>query len=113
MAGHGDGREIGYFGEVGYFEEIFVVEESGRLENFVACGGRKRKERKRKKGKENKKGRYFLGLKSENAEKGGFPGLSRGCGKLSEKYRNRPEIKYLGTTRKNSQKSRILFEESW
>ena len=27
----------------------------------------------------------------------------------AEKYRNRPKIKYFGTTRKNSQKSRILY----
>ena len=70
----------------------------------------KEKERKKmRKGKEIQKGRYFLDLKSEIVEKVGFPGLSRGCGKLSGKYRNRPEIKYLGTTRRNSQKSIILY----
>ena len=43
-----------------------VVEDNGRMENFVEFGGRKRKERKRKKEKKMKKGRYFLGRKSEN-----------------------------------------------
>ena len=65
--------------------------------------------KKKEKGKENGKVRYSLGRENENNESGGFPGFSCGCGKLSEKYRNRPEIKYLGTTRKNSQKSRIIF----
>ena len=69
----------------------------------------KKKERKKMgKGKEIGKVRYFLGRENENNESGGFPRFGCGCGKLSEKYRNRPEIKYLGTTRKNSQKSRIL-----
>jgi len=66
----------------------------------------KEKERKKmEKGKENGKVRYSLGRENENNESGGFPGF--GCGNLSGKYRNRPEIKYLGTTRNNYQKSRI------
>ena len=61
------------------------------------------------KGKGIGKRRYFLGKENENNESGGFPGLSCGCGNLSGKYRMRPEIKYLGTTRNNYQKSRILY----
>ena len=53
--------------------------------------------------------RYFLGRDDDNNGSGGFPGLSRGCGNLSGKYRNRPEIKYLGTTRNKHQKSIILY----
>jgi hypothetical protein len=55
--------------------------------------------------------RYFLGREFENNESGGFPGFNCGCGNLSGKYRIRPEIKYLGTTRNNYQKSIILYEE--
>ena len=65
--------------------------------------------KKKEKGKEIHMRRYFHGRGDENNRSGGFPGLSRGCGNLSGKYRNRPKFKYLGTTRKNSQKSRILF----
>ena len=46
-----------YFGE-----DIF----GGRMEKFGEFGGKKRKERKRKKEKKMRKGRYFLGRKSEN-----------------------------------------------
>ena len=53
--------------------------------------------------------RYFLGRKNKNNESGGFPGLSRECGNLSGKYRNRPKFKYLGPTRKIYQKSIILY----
>jgi len=109
LASHGDGERRRYFGEDIFGGEDILVEENGRMEKVGEFGGRKRKERKRKKKKKLEKGRYFLGSESENNESGGFPGFSCGCGKLSGKYRNRPEIKYLGTTRKNSQKSRILF----
>ena len=76
----------------------------GKLENHVACGGRKEIKEKEK-GKEMR--RYFLGREDEKNESGGFPGFGCGCGNLSGKYRNRPKFKYLGTTRNNYQKSRI------
>jgi len=61
LAGHGDGREVGYFGEdiFGWRRYFWwkVVESNGRMENFGEFGGRKRKERKRKKEKKMKKGR--------------------------------------------------------
>ena len=77
-------------------EKDILVEENGRMEKVGEFGGKKKERKKKEKGKEN-----------ENNESGGFPGFSYGCGKLSEKYRNRPEIKYFGTTRNNYQKSRI------
>jgi len=55
------------------------------------------------------KGRNSLGKENKNNESGGFPELSRKCGNLSGKYRIRPEIKYLGTTRNKYQKSKILY----
>jgi len=68
-----------------------------------------KKIKENEKGKEIKKEDIFLVSKSETVKKDCFPSLSRGCGKHSEKYRNRPEIKYFVTTRKNYQKSRIIF----
>ena len=68
LAGHGDGRGVGYFGEdifgVRYFWRR-VVEDNGRMENFVEFGGRKRKERNRKKGKENGKRKIFSWKRKE------------------------------------------------
>ena len=74
----------------------------------VACGGRKGNKEKEKKEKKLKV-KIFSWEKNKNNESGGFPGFSCGCGKHSEKYRNRPKFKYLGTTRNNYQKSRIIF----
>ena len=68
--------------------------------------GRKKKKEKEKKLKRED---ILLEEKSGNNYSGGFPGFGCGCGNLSGKYRNRPEIKYLGTTRNNYQKSRIIF----
>ena len=82
------------------------MEVGGKLEEVVACGGRKENKEKGKR-KEIHMIRYFLGREFENNESGGFPGFSCGCGNLSGKYRNRPKFKYLGTTRNNYQKSRI------
>jgi len=66
----------------------------------------KRKERKKKiKGKRN----FLIGGKFENNLSGEFSGFGCGREKLSEKYQMRLKIKYLGTTHKNFQKSRILF----
>ena len=99
-------------GEVEIFlGEVEVGEENGRMEKVGEFGGKKRKEgkRKRKKGKDIEKRRYSLGRKSGNNYSGGFPGFGCGCGNLSGKYRIRPEIKYLGTTRNKYQKSRILY----
>ena len=60
-------------------------------------------------GKKMEKGRNSLGIENENNGSGGFPGFSCGCGNLPGKYWNRPNFKYLGTTRNNYQKSRIIF----
>ena len=63
--------------------------------------------KKKKKGKEIKREDIFLGEKMKIMKLADSQGFGCGCGNLSEKYRNRPEIKYFGTTRKNYQKSRI------
>ena len=47
--------------------------------------------KKKEKGKKKK----VIRRKIKNNKNGGFPGLGRGCGKFSEKYRNRSTIKYL------------------
>jgi len=85
-----------------------ILEKVGVLENWKIMW-LWRKERNKGKGKEIIMRRYFLGRGIENNRCGGFPGFSHGCGNLSGKYRNRPKFKYLGTTRKNYQKSRILY----
>ena len=96
-----------YFWRRRYFWWKFG-EDNGRMENLVERKGRKEKG-KRKKEKKMKKGRYFLGRKSTNNDSGGFPEFSCGCGNLSEKYRNRPKIKYLGTTRKKFSKIKNII----
>ena len=85
--------------------EIFLGEVEVGEEN-----GKKRKERRRKKEKGKEIGiREDISLERENENNwsGGFPGFSCGRGNLSEKYRNRPKFKCLGTTRKLYQKSII------
>ena len=91
--------------------EICVVEIGRNVWKLEETqeGGKEIKEKKN--GKEIIMRRYFLGRDDDNNGSGGFPGLSRGCGNLSGKYRNRPEIKYLGTTRNNYQKSIIIYED--
>ena len=111
LAGYGDERGVGYFGERYFGGEDILVEENGiwnfgKLEKALACGGRKEIKEKEK-GKEMR--RYFLGRENENNESGGFPGSSGGYRNLSGKYRNRPKFKYLRTTRNNYQKSRIIY----
>ena len=50
MAGHGDGRDLDILEKIFLEERRYfwwkVVEDNGRMENFVEFGGRKRKERK-------------------------------------------------------------------
>ena len=73
--------------------EIFVVEEDGgMLENFVACGGRKRKERKRKNEKKIKREDIFLDSKVKLLKKSRIPGIQlrmrKSFGKLPKSSRN-------------------------
>ena len=79
----------------GEWKSLWIMEE-GKKEN---------RKRKRKWKREI----ILLEEKVKNNESGGCPGLSCRCGNLSGKYRNRPKFKYLGTTRNNYQKSRIIY----
>jgi len=96
-------RLVGLCG-VGFLEKDWNL---GKWKSLWLWGRKEIKEKE--KGKKLEKGRYFIGSESENNGSGGFPGLSRGSGNLSGKYRNRPKFKYLGTTRNKYQKSIILY----
>ena len=92
---------VWYFGKI-FWEKIFW-EFGGRKEG--------KKNREKEKGKEFDKWRYFLNLQKWKYRKHRFLGLSLRYGKHFGKYRNRPNFKYLGTTRKFHQKSIIIYED--
>ena len=74
----------------------------------MVCGGRKEIKEKEK-GKEIKWEDILLEEKMKIKKVADSRDSVADAENFRKKYRNRPEIKYLGTTRKNSQKSRILF----
>ena len=98
MAGHGDGERLDIL------EKIFLVEK-WRIW-WKEKEGKKKERGKRKRNE--KREDIFSNLEFENIGNISSRVKVRYAENISEKYRNRPKFKYLGTTRKFYQKSIII-----